>query len=142
MGAWWLCAVAAAAVVVMSRCLLASLPHSALTPSAPSPSPRPQTKNAHRRLQASLLDGRHLEPADGGPAELQDVLRVFISLAACEQREADLFRPLMQAALALLPDIQAGAAAPPTPEAAAAAAAQSEWAAGGAEVHLGAQGAC
>ena len=41
----------------------------------------PQTKNAHRRLQASILEGQHLGPGDGGPAELQDVMRVFVSLA-------------------------------------------------------------
>lgn len=67
-----------------------------------------------------MLEGRHLPPADGGPAEFQDVLRVFISLAGCDKRDGELFRPLIRAAVALLPDIVAAAAEPPSPEAAAA----------------------
>lgn len=81
-----------------------------------------QTRNAFKRLQASIVDGRHLPPAEGGPAELQDVMRLILSLAQCSRREVELFRPLLLAACALLPDIAAAAAAPPTPEALAAAA--------------------
>ncbi|KAL4419486.1 hypothetical protein ABPG77_008288 [Micractinium sp. CCAP 211/92] len=82
-----------------------------------------KTKNAHRRLQASIVQGQHLPAGDGGPAEMQDLLRIFVSLAACDARDAALFQPLMAAAVALLPDIRAAAAAEPTPEALAAAAA-------------------
>jgi hypothetical protein len=78
-----------------------------------------QTKNAHRRLHASILEGRHLAPADGGPAELQDLMRVFLSLAGCDTRDAALFKPLTAAATALLPDIMAAAAAEPPPDAVA-----------------------
>jgi streptomycin 6-kinase len=74
-----------------------------------------QTKNAHRRLVASLLEGKHLSPADGGPAELQDLVRVLLALAACDRRDAALFRPLVAAAMALLPDIMAAAATAPEP---------------------------
>lgn len=82
-----------------------------------------QTKNAHRRLQASIVQGQHLPAGDGGPAEMQDLLRIFVSLAVCDARDAALFQPLMAAAVALLPDIRAAAAAEPTSEALAAAAA-------------------
>lgn len=68
------------------------------------------------------MTGRHLPPAEGGPAELQDVMRLILSLAQCSRREVELFKPLLQAGFALLPDIAAAAAAPPTPEALAAAA--------------------
>ncbi|KAL4431185.1 hypothetical protein ABPG75_006441 [Micractinium tetrahymenae] len=82
-----------------------------------------KTKNAHRRLQASIVQGQHLPPGDGGPAEMQDLMRIFVSLAACDARDAALFQPLVAAAVNLLPDIRAAAAAEPTPEALAAAAA-------------------
>ncbi|KAI3433366.1 hypothetical protein D9Q98_003183 [Chlorella vulgaris] len=78
-----------------------------------------KTKNAHRRLHASILEGRDLAPADGGPAELQDLMRVFLSLAGCDTRDAALFKPLTAAATALLPDIMAAAAAEPPPDAVA-----------------------
>ena len=87
-----------------------------------------KTKNAHRRLRASLVDGRHLPPGDGGPAEFQDLLRLFLSLAVCDRRDADMFKPLMAATAALLPDIAAAAAAPPSAEAVAAAAAATQGA--------------
>jgi hypothetical protein len=40
-------------------------------------------------------------------------MRVFLSLAGCDRRDAELFKPLIAAAQALLPDIMAAAAAPP-----------------------------
>ena len=74
------------------------------------------------------MQGQHLPAGDGGPAEMQDLLRIFVSLAACDSRDAALFQPLMAAAVALLPDNRAAAAAEPTLEALAAAeAAQGEW---------------
>ena len=117
-----------------------NLPYHRTTPPPPSPSPPcpVQTKNAHRRLQASLVDGRDLGPQDGGPAELQDLLRVFLSLAGCDQRDAGMFQPLIGAAMQLLPDIQAAAArkAPHAAFVAAAAAAQ-----GACALRLGGAGA-
>lgn len=95
----------------------------------------PQTRNAFKRLQASIVDGRHLPPAEGGPAELQDVMRLILSLAQCSRREVELFRPLLLAACALLPDIAAAAAAPPTPEALAAAAEAQGASVGGQGAH-------
>ncbi|PRW58463.1 tRNA-guanine transglycosylase [Chlorella sorokiniana] len=89
---------------------------------AGTPADDRKTRNAFKRLQASIVEGRHLPPAEGGPAELQDVMRLILSLAQCSQREVELFKPLLHAACALLPDIAAAAAAPPSPEALAAAA--------------------
>ena len=76
------------------------------------PTPLPhctQTKNAHRRLEASLLEGADLPLTDGGPAELQDVMRVLLALAGCDARDASMFVPLLTAALDLLPDIREAA---------------------------------
>ena len=43
---------------------------------------------------------------------------MFLSLAACDQRDAGLFKPLLAATAAVLPDIMSAAAAKPAPGAA------------------------
>ena len=64
-----------------------------------------KTKNAHQRLLASIIKKQDLGPGDGGAAETQDILRLYIELDS----SADLTAApqLLPAALALLPDIQA-----------------------------------
>ena len=60
-------------------------------------------KNAYRRLDASILLGEDLAPGDGGPADLQDILRMVLALAGSDEAPGR----LASAAAALLPDLLA-----------------------------------
>jgi hypothetical protein len=79
-----------------------------------------KARNAHRRLQASVLRGEDLGPGDGGAADLQDVLRMLLALDAAAAgicTDGD-HAGLAAAAAALLPEVLAAMEAPP-PEGAA-----------------------
>lgn len=47
-----------------------------------------KSKNAYRRLEASFIKGQPLSPGDGGAADLQDVLRMVLSLHAVATTKA------------------------------------------------------
>lgn len=67
-----------------------------------------KARNAYRRLDASFVKGQPLPPGDGGPADLQDVLRMVLALASASQGESrNDIRTLELAAAAgeLLPEV-------------------------------------
>jgi hypothetical protein len=74
-----------------------------------------KTRNAYRRLQASVLRGEDLPPGDGGPADFQDVLRLVLALDGAAKgggvHEDD--AELAGAAAALLPDVLLAMETPP-----------------------------
>ena len=70
-----------------------------------------KARNAYRRLEASFVKRQPLPPGDGGPADLQDVLRMVLALAsATDQGTIDdlTVSTLAAAAGELLPEVLAG----------------------------------
>lgn len=66
-----------------------------------------KTRNAYRRLEASIVKEQPLGPGDGGPADLQDVLRLVLALDASSAPSAPYApdRELAAAAGGVLPDV-------------------------------------
>lgn len=92
--------------------ILASLSHrhlKALVAAGPPPGLLDRkTRNAYRRLEASILDETDLPPGDGGAADLQDVLRMVLALSGAVREGAGkdgASRRLISASAALIPEI-------------------------------------
>lgn len=104
-----LTALPAAKVIALVR---AGLPDSAAS--------ERKARNAYKRLEASFLAWQPLAPGDGGPADLQDVMRMVLALEAvpAEEVAGDVWvEALATAAADILPDVRAAAEAPPPPDA-------------------------
>jgi len=80
-----------------------------------------KSKNAFRRLEASFIKGQPLSPGDGGAADLQDVLRMVLSLHAVATTKAaedhgnnkEIQQNLGTAAGNILPEVLAAMELPP-----------------------------